>query len=190
MAEEPALFDILESHIAIHIADRAPRRVFVHAGVVGWRGRAIVIPGRSFSGKTTLVAALVRAGAIYYSDEYAVFDSHGRVHPYARALQVRKEGESRQTKCAAQEMGAVVGTRPLRLGLVLATTYRAGARWRPRKISAGRGVLELLNNTVSARRAPEAALNAFQSAIQGARILRGTRGDADEVAARVLSEIT
>ena len=32
------------------------------------------LPGSSFTGKTTLVAALVRAGATYYSDEYAVLD--------------------------------------------------------------------------------------------------------------------
>ena len=43
--------------------------------IVTWgRGRAIVIPGRTFSGKSTLVAELVRAGATYYSDEYAVED--------------------------------------------------------------------------------------------------------------------
>ncbi len=48
------------SIVALHVADNSRELVFVHAGVVGWGGRAIVIPGRSFSGKTTLVAALVR----------------------------------------------------------------------------------------------------------------------------------
>ena len=32
---------------------------------------------------------LVRAGATYYSDEYAVFDSRGRVHPFAQQLAQR-----------------------------------------------------------------------------------------------------
>ena len=54
--------DLIESDLHLRIAERARGRVFVHAGVVGWRDRAIVIPGRTFSGKTTLVAALVRAG--------------------------------------------------------------------------------------------------------------------------------
>ena len=67
----------------VHVANYAPDRVFVHAGVVAWRGRALVLPGTSFAGKTTLVAELVRAGAIYYSDEYAVLDEQGRVHPYS-----------------------------------------------------------------------------------------------------------
>jgi uridine kinase len=41
----------------------------------------IAIPGRSFSGKTSLVTALVRAGAVYYSDEFAVIDRDGLVRP-------------------------------------------------------------------------------------------------------------
>ena len=78
------IFDTLDSDLRLQIGILAPDKLFVHAGVVGWRGKAIVIPGRSFSGKTTLVAALVKAGATYYSDEYAVFDANGLVHPYPR----------------------------------------------------------------------------------------------------------
>src|SRR5260221_5508655 len=84
--------EALESDLRLYVAERARRRVFVHAGVVGWRGRAIVIPGRSFSGKSSLTAELVRAGATYYSDEYAVFDSRGRVHPFAKPLEIRQNG--------------------------------------------------------------------------------------------------
>src|SRR6266545_992806 len=54
--------DAFESDLQLYVAEMSPRRVFVHAGVVGWRGQAIVIPGRSFSGKTTLTATLVKAG--------------------------------------------------------------------------------------------------------------------------------
>ena len=74
------ILDTLESDLQLHVAEQARRRLFVHAGVVGWKGRAIVIPGRSFTGKTTLVAELVRAGASYYSDEYALIDSRGKIH--------------------------------------------------------------------------------------------------------------
>ena len=86
------VFDRLEEDVQLYVARSARRRIFVHAGVVGWRGRAIVIPGRTFTGKSTLVAALVRAGAAYYSDEYAVFDQQGRVHPYPTPLSLRAEG--------------------------------------------------------------------------------------------------
>ena len=75
-----SLRHVLESfatRLKAYIAEMARRRVFVHAGAVGWHGKAIIIPGRSMSGKTSLVRELVRAGAIYYSDEYAVLDLQG-----------------------------------------------------------------------------------------------------------------
>ena len=72
-----AALRIFEADVQLYVAEMAPDRVFVHAGVVGCRGRAILLPGRSFTGKSTLVAELIRAGAEYYSDEYAVLDSAG-----------------------------------------------------------------------------------------------------------------
>ena len=66
IARTPVLddaLDLMESNLQIYTAALAKNRVFVHAGAVGWRGRAIVIPGRSFSGKSSLVVELVRAGA-------------------------------------------------------------------------------------------------------------------------------
>ena len=83
------MLDAFESHLQLTVAEHARRRVFVHAGVVGWKDRAILIPGLSHSGKTTLVERLIRAGATYYSDEYAVLDERGRVHPYPRPLGMR-----------------------------------------------------------------------------------------------------
>jgi len=62
------VFETFESDLRLFVAELATHRVFVHAGVVGWKGQGIVIPGRSYSGKSTLVAELVRAGATYYSD--------------------------------------------------------------------------------------------------------------------------
>ena len=94
--------EALEDHLQLYVAEHAPRRVFVHAGVVGWRGKAIVIPGRTHTGKSTLVKALVEAGATYYSDEYAVLDKRGRVHPYARPLSMRPIGGGRPTKVAPE----------------------------------------------------------------------------------------
>src|SRR5258708_16040074 len=75
------VLEAFESHVQLTVAEHAPRRIFVHAGVVGWKDRAILIPGLSQSGKTTLVDQLIRAGATYYSDEYAVLDERGRDHP-------------------------------------------------------------------------------------------------------------
>src|SRR5437660_3781012 len=113
-----------EDDSQFYIAEAAPRRVFVHAGVVGWRGRAVLIPGRSFSGKTTLVAELVKAGAVYYSDEYAVLDATGRVHPFPQPLGVRADGSLYQEPVRVENFGGKAGSRPLPVGLVVVTGYK------------------------------------------------------------------
>src|SRR5215211_7437610 len=44
----------LENALQLYVATRARDRAFVHAGVIGWRERAILLPGRSMAGKSTL----------------------------------------------------------------------------------------------------------------------------------------
>ena len=186
--ELDTLLATLDSDLRIFVAEFAKGRVFVHAGVVGWKGRAIVIPGRSFSGKSTLVAALINAGATYYSDEYAVFDGRGRVHPFSKPLELRDD-HHRQRKIELGAFGATAGTQPLRVGLVLVTRFRDGARWRPRRISSGNAVLHLLGNTVSARRNPRKALETLERVTAAADVLKGVRGNANDIVPDVLKRL-
>ena len=179
----------LESDLRLFVAEVARHRVFVHAGVVGWKGKAIVVPGRSYSGKSTLVSELVKAGATYYSDEYAVFDGRGRVHPFPKPLEMRSEGAFKQTKVEVARLGGRTGSKPLPVGLVVVTQYKTGARWRPREISNGQAVLALLANTVSARRDPDKALGALQKVVATAQSLKGVRGDAERIAHILLATL-
>src|SRR6266404_599562 len=179
--------DVFESDVKLHVAAGARRRVFVHAGVVGWKGRAILIPGRSFTGKTSLVAELVRAGATYYSDEYAVLDAEGLVHPYARPLSVREN--RKHVKHTPAMLGGQSGTKPLPVGLIIASRYKAGARWRPKTLSAAEGALELILNTVSIQRQPEKVLETLRRAIPDTTILKGVRGDARQVVDFILANL-
>ena len=173
------LIDQFESHVQLTVAEFAPRRVFVHAGVVEWKGKAILFPGLSFSGKSTLVAELLRAGATYYSDEYAVIDRNGRVHPYARKLRMRSDDAVRRMR--ARDFGADTGSKSLPIGLVVTTRFKEGARWRPRELTRGKAVLELLANTVSARSQPQMALSFLTKAVATATSLKGTRGEARQI---------
>ncbi len=184
-------FAVLESEIRQSVAAGAERRTFVHAGVVGWRGRAIVLPGRSRSGKTTLVAELVRAGALYLSDEFAVLDRRGRVHPFAKPLSIRGTGgcDVHVQVRRAEELGGSCATRPLPVGLVVLAQHRPGAVWRPERLSAGQAVLEMLTHTVPARLRPEASLVSLERAVARATVLRGTRGEAREVAESLLRAV-
>jgi hypothetical protein len=183
------VLELLESDLQLRIAESARRRIFVHAGVVGWRGQAIVIPGKSFSGKSTLVAALVRAGAVYYSDEYAVLDLAGRVHPYPKPLSIRDENGRSVLKQTAEELGGASAGRPLPLGAVLVSKYAKGRVWRPRLASPAQGFLALLRNSVPVRSQPRRTIKTLLRAVAGAQILKGVRGEADEMVDDLLGEL-
>ena len=168
-----------------HVALHAPAHVFVHAGVVSAGGTSIVIPGSSQSGKTTLVAELVRAGATYYSDEYAPVDSEGMIQPYAKPLSIRQPG--REGPGALHPVPEErIGRRPLRAGLVVVTSYEAGATWRPTACTGGEGALALLRHTVAARTRPTEALAAVCGLAREGRVIAGVRGDASGIADALL----
>jgi hypothetical protein len=71
-------------------------QLLVHAGaVVAPDGTAVLLPGPSGAGKTTLVAGLVRAGFGYLSDEAGAIDPVTlRVHAFARPLGLKGEARS------------------------------------------------------------------------------------------------
>ena len=185
-----ALLVFLDSDLRLQIGMVTPELLFVHAGVVGWQQQAIVIPGRSFSGKTTLVTALIQAGATYYSDEYAVFDTTGLVFPYARPLLLRNTaGETVKQRCPVEQLGGQAGTEPLPVGLIVTTQYQADAYWRPHQMSAGDAVMALFDNTIVARLRPEFALAILPKVVSGAVCLQGERGEAQGVAANLMQQI-
>lgn len=175
---------MLELGKLLHLRLGATARglAFVHAGVVGYRGRALVIPGRSYTGKSSLVHALVRAGATYYSDEYAVFDPGGRVHPFPRHLLLRQPPD----QIAPDELGWNPDQRPLEPGLILLTRYREGVQLRLRAVPPGKAVLALVDNSLSARLSPEQTLPILARVAETARTVKGSRPDAEAVAERLL----
>jgi hypothetical protein len=180
-------FGILDAQLRMHIALHAPDHVFIHAGVVGVGERAIVLPGRSFAGKTTLVAALVQAGAEYWSDEYAVLDADGLVHPYPKPLSVRIDSARVTEERPVESLGGRAGDRPLPVALIAFTSYRPGAAWGPRPCTAGEGAVKLLEYSIAARSRPAQVLAAVRRAATDAVILEGNRGEADEAAGALLS---
>jgi hypothetical protein len=170
------------------IAVRASDFVFVHAGAVAHRGKAMVMPGPSHSGKSSLAAALVRAGAVYLSDDFAPFDAAGLVHPYARPLSLRREGRA-QFDHDVTSLGGVAAVEPVPLGIVAVTRYRQGAEWQPRELSAGDAVLALMANTVRARAQPERTLQTLTRSVGGALAVQSERDEADAIAPLLLAEL-
>jgi hypothetical protein len=175
--------------LILYVADRSPDLIFVHAGVVEWGGHVLVLPGTSFAGKTTLTAALVRAGATYYSDEYAVVDAYGWVHPYARDLQVRSPGEAAQRNMPIGQLRGQAGTSPLRVAQVVFTRYQAGGRWMPEPVTPGMAVLEMLRHTIPVRRSPQRVLSTLTAMMERATAWSSVRGEADDVVRMMLHSL-
>jgi hypothetical protein len=64
----------------------------VHAAAVSFAGKAVLVPGPSGTGKTTLAAGLVKSGCTYLTDEVVAIErSTGEVVPYMKPLAI-KEG--------------------------------------------------------------------------------------------------
>ncbi|PZF81017.1 hypothetical protein [Jiangella anatolica] len=77
--------DLYAAAAAVAI-ERAPR-LLLHTGAVARDGRAVLFPGESGTGKSTMVAACLRRGFGYLSDELvAVEPDTGHVTGWARPL--------------------------------------------------------------------------------------------------------
>lgn len=184
-ASPSALVRAVAGDIELWAAEQAHERVIVHSGVVACDGRAMLLPGHSRSGKSTLVAALIRAGAQYYSDEYAPLDPLGRVHAYPRRPRLRADSPAAQWDLIPSAPPGPPPT-PLPVALVAALDFRPQATTRIDPISPAAALVVLLENTVCAASRPGEAFATVEAAVAEAHGVRGTRGEAEPVAAMLL----
>lgn len=184
-------FKYFDSMFRIAIGEQAPEHVFIHAGVVGWRGKAILLPADSYQGKSTLVAELVRQGAEYYSDEYAIVDRDGLVHPFPRPISMRSDDGLHQTfELDMDDLQGTVGIRPLPVGLVLITGYKPTGRWLPKMLTPGNGVMQMIPFTLSITHRPEMAFPVLNRIARRATILSSPRGNAKQFAKILLDFVS
>ena len=170
---------LARSAMELWAGEHADGPVVVHAGVVTVKGKALLLPGRSRTGKTTLTAALVRAGAAYYSDEFALLGRDGQVHPYRRPLAIRQQTATGETthhvvapgaeadRAAAAPVAWIVDCfyDPSVATLDLTPTTEPVA------------ALALMANAVAARAQSEHVLDACTAAAAGTISFAGRRGD-------------
>ncbi|MEP6925725.1 MAG: hypothetical protein ABI954_14760 [Pyrinomonadaceae bacterium] len=182
--------EALRGQLKSCVSQFTAERVFIHAGVVAHQDRLILIPGEGFSGKTTLTAELVKAGAIYYSDDFAILDQNALVYPYPKPLSLRQKGANtgEQTDYDVGHFGGVQGINPLPVSLVVITEYQARARWRPQTLTPGEGVLEILRHTNNSLRQPQFAVEVLQKVVIQAKIIKSKRGEAEKAARAILQE--
>ena len=184
---KPAYWKYFDSLVRILVAEFSPHNVFIHAGSVGWRGRAIILPGNSHFGKTTLVAELVRCGAEYYSDEYAIIDETGLVHPFARKLTMRENGRHVIEKPVdVEDFGGRKGSSPIPIAAVIFTKFDPEIEPEYEYLTTGQGVVEVIGQTIGIRRNSEFVIKVLKNAFSNAIIVKSPRNDAAKFARELL----
>ncbi len=161
----------------------------VHAGAVLIGDRALLVAGGSHSGKSSLVAELLRRGAACFSDEYALIDAAGLVHAYPRILLLRNGGND-QTPVLPESCNARVASEPARVGWVFSLQYEAAAGWDVAPVHQSMALLSLLQNTPHVLADAPEMVNSFQRAIEGAACYAGRRGEAADAVNHILEWVT
>lgn len=177
----------VERRLREHLTCVAPDHVFFHAGVVEIDGGAVIIPGHSFTGKSTLVRALIEAGCGYVSDEYAVVGADGLIHPYPRHLSMRTPGGERR-HVAPEALGARVVSGALTPRAVVTMPRRPELPTRLRAGRSGPAAMALMNNCIVARVRPSEAMTAAAGLARVASYWRGHRDDDVTSAVHVVME--
>jgi hypothetical protein len=180
-----AIIEVLQAQIDETAVRTLPNLVPIHAGVIAWNGTAALLPAGSGAGKTTLVAELLRKGAVYSSDEYALLDAEGRVHPYPRALMLRSEG-GWWTPALPSAWNAATSEAPSPVRLIVGVERAQGAQWNVRRISQSEALVVLLRNTPREMAQSPEMLAPLQAAVGSAACYRGVRGEAAEAADRII----
>ena len=176
----------LNAAIRAHIGAMSKSWVFLHAGVVEWKGKAIILPGQSHRGKTTLVSELIRLGAGYMSDEYAIMDSSGLVHPFERKLGVRFDPNEGPIPVDPAEFGGTRSTKPVAAGLVVFTGFVPNAEWRPETMTLGNGILQSVPEVIPFTFNTEFVLKVLNTTFNRAIIVKSDRGEARDTAPMIL----
>jgi hypothetical protein len=160
----------------------------VHAGAVMLDGRALLIPGTTHAGKSSLVAELLRRGAAHLSDEYALVDDEGRVHSYPRPLLLRN-GSAKQSLALPGDLNASFAMQPVSVGWIVAVDYVPNAAWKVQEISQGEAVMLLLRNTPHEMSEFPEMIDFFRRSASDAVCYAGTRGEAVDAANRIFDLI-
>jgi hypothetical protein len=172
---------------AIHfvIGKRSPL-TFLHAGAVEIEGSAVVFPGRSRWGKSTLVSSLVEQGCGYLSDEYAVISPEGAVFPLSKPIRLRGGAARGNDALEVNHTGASApGGFPC--AAVILTRFQDGAAWDPRPLTSGEAALEILPTALQSREEPAQVLCAISALAANAVCYQSFRSSGEPTSTTIRS---
>lgn len=160
-----ALIHISEA-VASCLAGSTSAGIALHAAAVARNGRAVLIPGQSGAGKSSLAAWLFDKGFDYLTDELVVLAADGAVEGLARALILKPDadeivgGFSRVAPLPRMQAGANLIVRPpfdaqqagpVRCDLIIFPSFSPGVPIAIQPISAAQACIRLMGCNVNAR---------------------------------------
>lgn len=199
--------ELLLARLTEAVVRRSPL-LTVHAAVVAGPRGVLVVPGHSGLGKTTLTAALVRAGFEYLSDEVLAVDrSTGEVYRFARPLSLapdvwpllglagecapEDESSDYERQFAPSRFGPVWPGGPVRVSDVLLARRVAGGEPEVGVGSPSDAVTALLTRSFNHYLDPRGSLRTAAELVRDATVWSADYSDATQLAAtmrRLLSD--
>ena len=174
-----------------------------HAGAVSDGDSALVLPGKAGSGKTTLTAALVRAGFQYLTDDlllmrgkdllvegvpFSFCVKEGGVSvlspyfPVLQSLRTHTRADGKRVRYLPPPKSAfdVRSAKPARARWVVFPRYEAGAETRLDAIDRGSALSRLIDSCTLSRPLSQEQVGAFVDWIRGVTCYHLTMGSLDE----------
>lgn len=170
-------WDRVESTLGLFAAEHLTERVAVHAALIVTDRGAIVVPGATHSGKSTLARAARDRGLRVLGDEYALVDvANGTVQGWPRPLRHRTPTGIERIPLDTSEEAAAFVDHDVVLIADLAFSHDPPSLT---PTSRSEMVIHVLLNTVCAAVRPEDSFRAALALTDGAMLLAGTRGEAE-----------
>jgi hypothetical protein len=159
-------------HLTCRQLTRGENGLLIHAGVVAWKGRALLLPGTTGSGKSTLTAFLASSGFRYLTDELAYVPSGSiSVEGFTAPLKIKKSGLDSLAGRVPLDAGASMAGRhdvlvdpdggggdapaALPLSVIIFPRYRRRTRFSLAPLSPAKTALRLIAGILNAEALPD-----------------------------------
>lgn len=195
-------------HVNRGVVDASTDHVLLHAAAAAEGGHAVLLPAPMESGKTTLVAGLVRSGLDYLTDETVALRPDGTIDAYPKALSV-DEGSwqvlaelrpdpvrtpdrltGAQWNVPPDELRPGCAVRTARPRLVVLPRYVAGSATELTPVTRAEALVEVLGQVFVPDRDRARDLRVLAEVLRSCECYRLVSGDLDGAVAAVRTALT
>lgn len=180
----------VESRLEGLASAHSPNFAFLHAGCVEIDGRAILLPGRSCAGKSTLVAEFAKGGARYLSDDLVPIDARLRAHPFPRPLGIRPPQGGAAARTSLKALGVEPANRARPIALIWCGSFDplvGSSTFAPQ--TAAQAFAALLSHAPGAQIRPEVIVPILAGIARMVPVFVGVRGEASEMVAAIRARL-